>query len=108
MDVWSWVKVVLLLGVLLVLARLAPRLYARGWPGRQRHLRLLDSLYLSSERSVHLIAVDDVRLVVGASRGGITLLERLPSESQARRDDQETLPFGKVDQGANSLQTRVE
>lgn len=78
---WDITKVVLLLAGMVVLGRNAPAIMARlsgNMPvKRQRRMHLLDSLYLGAEKSVHLIEVDGVRLVLGASRGGINLLTQV-------------------------------
>jgi flagellar biogenesis protein FliO len=75
---WDVVKVLFLLGGLVLLARFVPSLVgSRVLPGRRRHLRLLDSLHLGTDRSVHVVQVDGIRLVLGVSRTGITVLREM-------------------------------
>jgi flagellar biogenesis protein FliO len=77
---WALVKVALLLVGMVLMGRYLPTLLDRFSPGtlkRQRRLRLLDTLHLGADRSVHLVEVDGARLVLGATRTGIQLLKQL-------------------------------
>ncbi|MGI6541444.1 MAG: flagellar biosynthetic protein FliO [Limnochordia bacterium] len=81
---WALFKVALLLVGMVLLGRYTPMLLARipaGTPKRRKHIRLLDSLYLGADRSVHLIEVDGARLVLGITRAGVQLLQQLSGES---------------------------
>ena len=47
---------------------------------RPRHMKLIDSLPLGQEGSVHLVEVEGRRLLLGVSRGGVSLLAEWSQE----------------------------
>jgi flagellar biogenesis protein FliO len=75
-SVAAVVVILVVAGVALVLIkRVMPRLgQARG-----KRLRLVETLYLGPQRSIHIVEADGRCLVVGASRDGVRLLDRLDS-----------------------------
>ncbi|NLN19612.1 MAG: flagellar biosynthetic protein FliO [Firmicutes bacterium] len=77
MEHWALLKAALFLGVLYVAARLLLR---RQDMIRPRHMKLIDSLPLGQEGSVHLVEVEGRRLLLGVSRGGVSLLAEWSQE----------------------------
>jgi flagellar biogenesis protein FliO len=104
METMTFVKVLLFMACLLIAARLVLVLHERGWltSKRVRHLRLLDSLQLGPERSVHVVEVDDRRLVLGASRGAITVLLQMPAAAEPQLGCK-PLPHREVDPSATTV-----
>ncbi len=74
-----------LLGIIILILALGWLVRRSGLvvkPGRQRDLRLDSSLNLSPREKVVVVAVDDVRLVLGVSSGQITHLHTLPGRPE--------------------------
>lgn len=80
---WDLVKGLLLVGGLALLARFIPQWLGRkDFPGRRRHLRLLDSLHLGPDRSIHLVQVGSIRLVLASSRSGVAVLREIEGDHE--------------------------
>lgn len=68
-------------------------------PGRQRHLRVLESASLGPNRSVHVVRVGEKVMVVGSTPEQVTML--------AEVDDVETLRQLNAEREAGSFQSRL-
>ncbi|MGI6081425.1 MAG: flagellar biosynthetic protein FliO [Limnochordia bacterium] len=87
MEYQALVKAAVFLAVLYAAARLLLR---RHNTIRPRHMKLIDSLPLGQEGSLHLVEVEDRRLLLGVSRGGVSLLSEWSGKAKGEDDDDST------------------
>lgn len=106
MALSTLLKVLAFLAALWGGAQLLRRRSEGQWPGATpRHLRLIESLQLGQERSVHVIEADGRRLLLGASRGGVSVLAELSTDGS--RGVQRGFPVGEGEQSANCFHNGV-
>lgn len=76
------VALVVLVGVLLVAARVLPRWLSRTPAAGSGHIRIIESTRLEPRRSLHLVEVGSSRVLIGSSEHGLTVLDRVGPASQ--------------------------
>lgn len=81
-DIWGALRVVVATAVVVVMAAAAARLVGRrgaaGWRGR--HLSVVDSISLGSQRGLFMVQAAGRVLIIGASREGLTLLGEMTAD----------------------------
>lgn len=87
---WDGLKVLVVTALVVVAAAWTARVAGKRMAvhGRGRHMAVVETISLGSQRGLFLVSVAHRLLVVGASRDGLTLLAEVPA------DEAESLGIG--------------
>ncbi len=79
---WAGLKVLVVTGLVVGAAAYTARVAGRRMAvhGRGRHMAVVETISLGSQRGMFLVSVAERLLVVGASRDGLALLAEIPPE----------------------------
>ncbi len=118
---WAGLKVLIATGLIVVAAAWTARVAGKRMAvyGRGRHMTVVETISLGSQRGLFLVSVAQRLLVVGASRDGLALLAEIPpAEAQSlgieipggdesRADRQQRPPAGGGFAGGDQLLSRL-